>query len=486
MKKSIYITMIAIVQIFILAGCDLDETIYGTISDDTFWKSENDIREGLNSAYGGLNESYKGFSLWQYIVEDACTDYSAARNCNPEFINYSNWSGTYPAAVDWGIYKFFWNQISYINKALDKMPEVEMSEESRARYMGEGRALRAFLYFTLVQWFKDIPLITSSTDDRYLIPQESPETIYSFIEKELSECQKGMLTKDELQASGEAGYVHLTKAAAQGLLARTYLVQKKYDECREACARLIENPEVYGTYELLSDYKDVFKIKGFANKECLWSLPADGVSNVSLFQVNMYKLWDAEGSTVVRDKSYDVYQGWGDLSVTVNFYNTFADNDIRKKCLQYDPLCEAEKVMITKYPAETSNGENSSTDFPVLRWADIWMMYAESLLLGSTSDLPEAIIAANKVRHRAQVSLYETEDFTIDGFRRELYNERRREFFYEGCGKRDMIRFGTLIDHIKSISKDAGTSPERYYYLPLPSSALAANPAMKQNSPDYK
>lgn len=114
------------------------------------------------------------------------------------------------------------------------------------------------------------------------------------------------------------------------------------------------------------------------------------------------------------------------------------------------------------------------------------MMYAESLLLGSTSDLPEAIIAANKVRHRAQVSLYETEDFTIDGFRRELYNERRREFFYEGCGKRDMIRFGTLIDHIKSISKDAGTSPERYYYLPLPSSALAANPAMKQNSPDYK
>lgn len=188
--KKIYSTALAVGLLLSVSGCDLDETIYGTITDDTFWKTENDIREGLNGAYGNLNASYNGFSLWQYIVEDGGTDYNAAQNCYQEFANYSNWSGTYPDTVNWGIYQFFWNQISYINKTLDMIPGAEMSEESKARYSGEGRALRAFIYFTLVQWFKDIPLITSSTDDRYVIPQETPETIYAFIEKELTECQE--------------------------------------------------------------------------------------------------------------------------------------------------------------------------------------------------------------------------------------------------------------------------------------------------------
>ena len=484
--KRIYYIFIILFQLLSLVACDLDETIYGTISDSTFWKTETDIREGLNGAYGNLNEGWRGFSIWQYIIEDAGTDYSASKNAYPEFGNYSNWSGTYPDAIDWGIYKYFWNQISYVNKTLDMIPQTDMSDEKKARYTGEGRALRAFIYFTLAQWFKEIPIITSSTDDRYLIPQSSPDSVYAFIEQELTQCQEGMLTKDELQSSGESGYVHISKAAAQGLLARTYLVQKKYDECLKACERLLQNPDIYGAYDLLDNYREVFRIKGFSNKEVLWALPSDGVNNVQLFQAYMYNLWDVEGSQVTRDKSYDTYVGWGDLSVTVDFYNTFADSDSRKQTLCYDPLCEASKVMITKYPVDTTNGEESSNDYPVIRWADIWLMYAESLLLGSTPNVNAAVDAANKVRTRAQAPLYDHSDYTQEGFRRELYNERRREFFFEGCGKRDMIRFGTLTEYIVKKSKDAGSDPERYFYLPIPASALAANPALHQNSPNYR
>lgn len=486
MKKINYI-IIVLFHIFIFSGCNLNETIYGTISEDMFWKSEENIREGLNSAYGNLNTQFNGFSIWQYVVEDCCTDYNGTQNTYPEFHKYSNWSSTYPSAVEWGIYKYFWQQISYINKSLDMIPKIEISEEIKARYIGEGRALRAFLYFTLVQWFKDIPLITSSTDERFSIPQEKPEVIYSFIEKELIECQAGMFTKEQLQNSGEAGYVHLTKAAAQGLLARTYLVQKKYNECREACKALIEKTDVYGKYELIDNYKDVFKTKGFANVEVLWALPADGVSNVSLFQTYMYKLWDVKGSTVERDKSYDMYYKWGDFSVNKAFYDTFTSDDERKSCLIYDPLCHADKVMITKYPAETTNNETSSTDYPVLRWADILLMYSESLLFGDTQDMSASIDVLNEIRRRANVEEYEVGDFpTVEDYKNELYRERRREMFFEGCGKRDMIRFGTLLDYINKKSTDAGGDPERYYYLPIPASALSANPALKQNSESYR
>lgn len=482
-----YINIIIILSgILFTSSCDLKETIYGTISDGSFWQTEKDIREGLNGAYGNLLEDYHGFSIWQYIIEDACTDYSAATSGYAEFYTYSGWSGTYPAAIDWGIYKYFWNQISYINKTLDNIPTADMSDEAKARYTGECRALRAFIYFTLVQWFKDIPLITSSTDDRYEIKQETPETIYSFIEQELTECQDGMLTKDELQSAGEKAYVHMTKAAAQALLARVYLVQKKYDECKAACEALINNPDVYGTYSLMEDYKAVFRTKGYTNPETVWVLPADGIYNICLFQTYMWNLWDVEGSTVVRDKSYDIYVGWGNLSVTADFYNTFDDVDLRKKTLGYDPLCDETRAMIMKYPAESTNGEESSTDYPVIRWADILLMYAESLLLGSTADLSSAIDQANIVRARAEAPLYNIADYTNETFTMELYRERRRELFFEGCGKRDMIRFGTLTDYIKSVSSDAGSNPERYFYLPIPTSALTANPVLKQNSPDYK
>ena len=485
MKRHINIIII-LLGLLSASGCDLRETIYGTISDNSFWQTEKDIREGLNGAYGNLLESYHGFSIWQYIIEDAGTDYSAATSGYPEFYSYSGWSGTYPAAVDWGIYKYFWNQISYINKTLDRIPDADMSDELKARYTGEGRTLRAFVYFTLVQWFKDIPLITSSTDDRYEIKQETPETIYAFLEKELIECQEGMLTKEELQAAGEQAYVHFTKAAAQALLARVYLVQKKYDECKAACEKLIQETDVYGTYELMSDYQSVFRTKGYNNKENLWVLPADGIYNICLFQTYIWKLWDVEGSDFVRDMSYDVYVGWGELSVTADFYNTFDDSDSRKKTLGYNPACDPNKVMIMKYPAESTNGKESSTDYPVIRWADVLLMYSESLLLGSTPDLMGAVNAANQVRIRANAPAYEAGNFTEETFRMELYHERRRELFFEGCGKRDMIRFGTLTDYIMSVSSDAGSNPERYFYLPIPSSALAANPGLKQNSPDYK
>lgn len=485
MKKHI---VLIIGLVVLLSGCDLEETIYGTIDDNSFWKTEKDIREGLNAAYGKLSVGYSGFSIWQYVVEDGGTDYNASSNPYNDFFEYSNWSSTAPDGIDWGIYKHFWSQISYINKTLDKIPSVEMNDESKARYTGEGRALRAFLYFTLVQWFRDIPLVTSSTDDRYSIPQESPETIYAFLEKELTECQDGMLTKEELQAAGETGYVHLTKGAAQGLLARVYLVQQKYNECRIACEALLQHPEIYGKYDLMKDYKAIFRTKGYANEEALWALAADGTNNVSLFQVYMYKLWDIDSDPMGRDNSYDIYYDWsGDFSVTPAFYRSFEENDMRRSCLAYNEYCDPDRVMVTKYPAETADKINSSNDFPVIRWADVLLMYAESLLLGDTEDVSGAVEWVNKVRERAGASLYDAADFSsAESFRMKIYQERRQELFMEGCGKRDMLRFGTLLDYIKQKSKDAGSDPERYYYLPIPASALTANPALKQNSSSYK
>lgn len=484
--RQIAITAVCVIISLAFTACDLNEKIYGTIDDSSFWKTEKDFREGLNYAYGTLNTPYNGFSIWQYVIEDGGADYNASGAPYGDFYNYTNWSSTNPDGIDWGIYQYFWKEISYINTTLDKIQDASIDEGAKTRYISEGRCLRAFLYFTLVQWFKEVPLITSSQVMDYTIPQESPETIYAFIEKEFAECQDGLLSKPEMQAAGEQAYTHLTRGAAQALLARTYLVQKKYDECFQACKALITDTERYGTYSLMSNYKQMFRTKGFDNSEVLWALAADGINNVSLLQVYLYKPWDVENPTVKRDTSYDIYYNWnGSIGVSPDFYNSFEVGDSRLECLLYEPQCDKERVMVTKYPAETSDKILSSNDTPIIRWADVLLMYAESALLKSSPDTDTALEQLKEVRKRAGLSPISS-GLSPEELKWKIYEERRHELFMEGCGKRDMLRFGTLRDHILSISTDAGNDPERYYYLPIPRTALTANPALHQNSPNYK
>jgi hypothetical protein len=76
--RQIAITAVCIIISLAFTACDLNEKIYGTIDDSSFWKTEKDFREGLNYAYGTLNTPYNGFSIWQYVIEDGGADYNAS------------------------------------------------------------------------------------------------------------------------------------------------------------------------------------------------------------------------------------------------------------------------------------------------------------------------------------------------------------------------------------------------------------------------
>lgn len=471
-------TLVLFSILIALTSCEdnLKENIYGTLGDKNFWKTEKDIQEGMNSAYGQLNTRFNGFSIWQFVIEDCCTDINASTSSYVDFSNYTGWSSTTPDAINWGIYKYFWSQISYLNKTIDMIPGSEMSDEKKLAYTSEARALRAFIYFTLVQWFNDIPLVTSSKEISYSIPQESAAKIYKFIEDELIAASEVLPTKEDYIAQGMKDYARMSKGAALALLARTYLVQKKYPECRDVCKQLIEKQDENGKYSLMDNYKTSFTTTGYDNTEFIWALAGDGVNNGMMLQIYLYKPW------ANPEKSFDnIYLAWnGDISLTYNFYQSFEVGDKRLNCLYYDADSYADRVMLTKYPAKSPDKQFSASDFPVIRYADVLLMYAESLFFAD-SDVKGAVKWLNKVRERAGVTLYNPDMETTATIKTKLYNERRWELFFEGCGKRDMLRFGTLLNHIQNKSKDAGGKPERYYYLPFPATALTANPALKQN-----
>ena len=181
---------------------------------------------------------------------------------------------------------------------------------------------------------------------------------------------------------------------------------------------------------------------------------------------------------------YNIYYDWnGDIRVATAFYNTFESGDKRREGLLASSDGTADPIMLLKYPPDPSTeGYNSGTDYPVVRFADVLLMRAEAL--AHLNDLEGAVAEINKVRQRAGLPGLDAGNFTTVSLLNHILNERKWEFYFEGHARRDMIRMDQegMIEYIKSQSADwESLTAERYLLLPIPSSAVASNPGLTQN-----
>lgn len=479
MKKS----LLVLITLSLSFSCSnlIEEEIFGTISDDLFWNTEEDLRAGTSSAYTQLGTAFRAFSLWQYAIEDLSTDYGAGgyRDTYP-FSQYTGWSATQPQAMDWGIWRFLWKSISLSNKVIEEAPGVPIDQSIKDQYTGEAKALRSLVYYYLVNWFGGVPIITSTTDTRTSIPRNSVEETYTFIENDLLEAIELMIPKSELMETTNE-YGRVTKGGAQALLAKVYLQQKKYQEASDICQQIISS----GEYQLENNYADIFSLsnEGFQNLEVIWSLAFIG--NGSQGEVNGHVLFPYLFRPAEFDP-YAAYNDWdGDMSVSNEFFDSFDPNDVRRELLVKEALVEGnpmtfEQAIVTKYePDPRTNGAISENDWIIFRYADILLMQAESQ--NELGNIQASIDLVNQVRLRVSAPALVGTDFNQSTLRDHIFMERKWELYYEGKGKQDMLRQGTLLDHIISVSLDAGSNPERYLLLPIPNSALSQNPGLEQN-----
>lgn len=124
-------------------------------------------------------------------------------------------------------------------------------------------------------------------------------------------------------------------------------------------------------------------------------------------------------------------------------------------------LKKAANGQIVAAPYEILNNTSSATDpnftsinFPILRYADVLLMYAEAAIGGRQGTIEadqKALECLNAVRNRAGLT-----DFTNTGhdiFFNELVDERLRELCFEGLRKQDLIRWNLLEDKLKEAAK---------------------------------
>ena len=183
------------------------------------------------------------------------------------------------------------------------------------------------------------------------------------------------------------------------------------------------------------------------------------------------------------------------------------ENAVDPADLVYDPTVMCAGRNAGKWRRETVYEKQMSAkslyttiNFPILRYADVLLMYAEAINEYAGAPDDQAKEAIREIRKRAGVKTDESLLGDYRSFRDLVRNERGRELAFEGLRKWDLIRWGTFVEKMHNAGTNQPTENKyrnvsytnyaaanyanvtaRHIYLPIPTKELAVNHALRQN-----
>jgi hypothetical protein len=158
-----------------------------------------------------------------------------------------------------------------------------------------------------------------------------------------------------------------------------------------------------------------------------------------------------------------------------------------------DVLTFTEGLEVFKFTNVASNGTTPyspngvlcSTDFPLFRLAEMYLVYAEAEKRGGTGGSDAiALQYLNLVRARG----YENSNGALTSFAlSDVLDERARELYWEGFRRTDLIRYGKFTDGSYlwpwKAGVQAGAGTDAHYGLfPIPASEIISNTNLTQNT----
>jgi hypothetical protein len=502
LKINQYKLVAAVAGLFLVGSSCSDDKLElepeGVVAESNYYQNETQAYSGLIAVYDVMKKQSGGFENMISMLNAGSDDHFAGGGGATDgtgihsFSDYSISGATIPASY----WNDFYQGIFRANVLLQKLPNVPMADNTKARFAAEAKALRAFYYFQLVTTFRNIPLQTTpiAAADIYTITQADPNDVYAQIEADLTDAIAD-LPPVITDMTNEAG--RFTKGAAQALLGKVYLFQQKNAEAAAQFAEVNGVPggtSQYGNH-LLANYADLWVVDNKFNAESI--LEATHTQRGHTGWGNWGSGSD-EGNSLnqmVGPRSYasfgtapDYVSGWCFNTVTPDLYNAlsgdprFASTILDMAALvaanqaSYSPGYQDTGYFLKKFMPTTADITNEAgqqelnyrQNTYVIRLADTYLMEAEAL--GGTGARAQALLDA--VRSRVGLT-------SVPVSLTAIYNERRLELAGEGHRWFDLVR----TNRAATVLASRGFTANKNEIWPIPLGELT-NTQIVQN-PGY-
>ncbi len=552
MRKSLFMVIALVVVILAAAvnqSCtNLDEELYGEVTPDNFFNTEEEILAALGAAYTQFGNWASGDP---YTLQNVTTDEVAVPTRGQDWDDGGDWrrwhlhSWTREDGGLNGGWNFGFGGVNTANRLIYQfevlVEDGAMDASVAAAFIAELRAVRGFFYWQLIDMFGNVPLVTN-----FETAEAQPATVpradvYAWLIADLEEAVP-LLTKT---VDGST-YGRMNYYAGMALLAKLYLNAEVYTGTGAyASAVAACNEVIGGGYLLTGNYFDNFAAGNTGTSEMIFAIPYDQV---------YYGGFNLTARTLHYSSQYTynlTAQPWNGFCSLEEFYNSYEDIDLRKGDVgtatgpaikrgnfvagfQYnvdgtpanddgadsnDPdgihlnfgnLGSGEPqinelgpqayrqagVRIGKWEFELGSDPGAmNNDYAVFRLADIILMKAEALWRQNPADA-NILPLVNSIRLRAGVGdmaavdgpvSFDMAGAVIPGG--ELFNEIAREMFSESSKRQALVRWG-LFDDVAlwalpaNNPGDVPVGGEHTTLFPIHRDKIDANPNLTQN-PGY-
>lgn len=443
--------------------------------------------------------------------------------------------------------RYFWDKsyqtlIPRANTIISRslLPEVNWgSEEEKNEVLAQTYFFRAYAYYTLVNLYGDVPLIT----EEILTPQfdftRAPKgQVMNLIRSDLEFASQHLKSNPNQVSEGS-----LTSAVADMLLSTLYLQLDLPDLAIEASSRIIDS----GYYHLMQDrfgddpshdghfpegggdvFSDLFwennANRSGGNMESIWviqtanrvpggsggaslsrtwgpyygnliapnggqgmvladSLGGRPVGYVRTSNYFNYDIWGGENWDDMRNSPWNIKRDW--------YYNNPSNELFGQKIDTQDPnLIDTIQFIfprVRKGEGVIESINSSSTPdykFIVYRLAEAYLIRAEAYWM--KGDLSSAAADINQLRNRAQAQPITAGQVTLEY----ILDERARELIIEEPRRITLNRLGIWYERTE---KHSMNEPAFYYlihesiqehhaWFPIPQTAMDATPGLTQNT----
>lgn len=433
--------------------------------------------------YGKLHSQELGYQLLEG------TDEIASKESNSKY-NVANYDFTNLSGMLSSTYTQMYASIEYANVALKNLDKVPVSSTADQIHLdglrGEALAVRAYAYWNLLRFYGDVPYNDRPTAEltTFESSRVSRDTIYDHCVRDLQEAVQLLPWRSETYLDTPERF---TKNSAYGILARVALYAAgyslrwdlntvPYNNSTVRIAQRDDQARIRELYQIAADACRAVISKGenslLANYDQIYrDLCTKQFNNETMFEYG----WYGANSIDCRTGYTNTIPGTGtsttlgkpgsQMMAMPTFYFEFEDGDQRRDvsvCNYGLKLGGTDAYQMNTFAGmgvgkyrinwKADRGSSDSRrdiNWPMLRYADVLLMYAEALNELNNGPTGEAISAVKQVRMRAfrnDEAKAGNIPTNYQDFRDFIIQERKLELNGEGLRRSDLPRWGVQYE----------------------------------------